>query len=117
MDTDLYCDFIEKAPLPHLMPFNGENPHSVVILDTLVIQHAEPAIRMIQELGTLVHFLPPFSSDHNPIEEALSKVKAEMKDMEKEAQAKDDLETLVLAAFTTITPEDCQKWIQHTGIC
>jgi transposase len=116
MNTDLYCDFLEKALLPHLMPFDGKNPHSVVVLDNLVIHHAGPAIRMIQEVGTLAHFLLPYFPDYNPIEEAFSKVKAEMMDMEKEAQATDDLESLVLAAFAVITPDNCRKWIQHAGI-
>ena len=44
------------------------------------------------------------------IKEAFSKVKSELKAMEREAQVL-DLETLILAAFSTITPEDCQKWI------
>ena len=41
--------------------------------------------------------------------------KSELKAMESEAQVL-DLETLILAAFSTITPEDCQKWIKHAGI-
>ena len=41
---------------------------------------------MIQEVGAIVYFLPLYSPDYNPIEEAFSKVKAEMRAMEKEAQ-------------------------------
>ena len=35
--------------------------------------------------------------------------------MESEAQVL-DLETLILAAFSFITPEDCQQWIKNAGI-
>ena len=59
--------------------------HSVVIVDNCSIHHNEVAMQMIQEVGINVHFLPPYSPDYNPIEEAFSKVKAEMKAMEKEA--------------------------------
>ena len=54
---------------------------------------------MIQEVGAIAYFLPPYSPDNNPIEEAFSKVKAEMKVME-EAQVT-DIETIVLAAFSS----------------
>ena len=28
----------------------------------------------------------------------------------------DDVETLLLASFMSITPEDCEGWILHSGI-
>jgi hypothetical protein len=31
-------------------------------------------------------------------------------------QAINDLETIVLSAFATITPTDCQQWINSIGI-
>ena len=70
---------------------------------------------MIQEVGAIVHFLPPYSPDFNPIEEAFSKVKSEMKAMEKLAQVI-DIQTIVLAAFTTITVHDCNQWIKDSVI-
>ena len=39
VDADIYCDFVEKVLLPQLMPFDGKNPHSVVILDNCTIHH------------------------------------------------------------------------------
>ena len=36
-----------KYVLPHLMPFNGYNPHSVVIMDKCAIHH-------VQEIATTV---------------------------------------------------------------
>ena len=47
--------------LPHLMPFDGKNPHSVVILDNCSIHHYEVAIQMIRKVGAIVHFLPPYT--------------------------------------------------------
>ena len=102
VDGDVYSDFVETVLLPHLMPFDGTNPHSVVILDNCSIHHCHTAVNMIQQLGAIVHFLPPYSPDYNPIEEAFSKAKAEMQAMEKEAQVL-DLETVVLSAFLSIT--------------
>ena len=113
VDGDIYCDFVEIL-LPQLMPFDGKNPHSVVNLDNCTIHHYEEAVQMIQEVGAIVHFLP-HSLDYNPIGEAFSKVKAEMKAMEKEAQVL-DIETVVLSAFSCITVSDCNQWIKDSVI-
>ena len=72
----------------------------------------EKTIRMIQEVGAIIHFLPPYSPDFNPIEEAFSKVKATLKLFDQEADMGDP-EDLVLSAFSSITKEDCQSWIDH----
>ena len=73
--------FILKHLLPQLMPFNGINAHSVVVLDNCSIHHVEGITSMIEQVGPLVHSLPPHSPDFNPIEETLSKVKTEIKNM------------------------------------
>ena len=51
------------------MPFDGKNPHSVVVLDNCSILHVQGIAEMIQEVGALVHYLLPYSLDYN-IEEA-----------------------------------------------
>ena len=62
-------------------------------------------------------FLPPYSPDYNPIEELFSKLKATMKQYESDLEMQElDLEEIVLAAFSSITEEDCYSWINHAGI-
>jgi len=87
--------FLQSTLLPHLMPFDGNNPHSVVILDNCSIHHVEGITEMIEEVGALVHFLPPYSPDYNPIEQAFSKVNSTLKELDVEANAGVDPETLV----------------------
>ena len=70
----------------------------------------------VEEVGALVHFLPPYSPDFNPIEEMFSKVKTVLKSISTEMDNVDDIETLLLASFTSVTPEDCRGWISHSGI-
>ena len=60
-DGDTFYDFLQTHVLPHLMPFNGQNPHSVVVMDNCSIHHLEGIATMIQEVGCLVHYLPPYS--------------------------------------------------------
>lgn len=115
VDGELFYNFAQTSLLPHLMPFNGTNPHSIVVMDNCSIHHVDETVKMIQEVGALVLFLPPYSPDYNPIEEA-SKVKLQLRSMDKEADVCDDPETLVLSAFSFITAQDCQHWIEHASI-
>jgi len=44
-------------------------------MDNASIHHVEPAVELIEEHGAMLHFLPPYFPDLDPIEEAFSKVK------------------------------------------
>ena len=59
----------------HLLPFNGTNSRSVVVLDNASIHHVTEVESLIEETGAIVIYLPPYSPDLNPIEECFSKVK------------------------------------------
>lgn len=111
---DIFYDFIQENLLSHLMPFNGTNAHSVVILDNCAIHHTAEVKSLLKGVGVLVHFLPPYSPDFNPIEEAFSKVKSDLKTHLDDSMT--DVETLLLTSFTSITSQDCHGWIAHPGI-
>ena len=114
-DGGAFYDFIHTHLLPYLMPFSGTNPHSVVILDNCSIHHVPEVAKSIQDVGALLIYLPPYSPDLNPIEELFSKVKKVMKSSEMEIDH-NDIETLLLASFASVTTEDCTGWIHHTGV-
>jgi hypothetical protein len=116
VDSDELCRFTERCLLPQLLPFNGYNPRSVVIMDNAAIFHAGSAIQMIEEVGALVHFLPPYSPDLNPIEEAFSKVKYFLRANDPYVQVIEESEIEdILAAFASITQADSYGWITHSG--
>ena len=98
------------------MPCNGINPHSVVLFDNCSIQHVPEVVKSIQDVGALLHFLPPYSPDFAPIEETFSKVKQAMKSIEKENTYTSACESILLQSFLEVTPEDCQGWIKDCGI-
>ena len=103
--------------MPQLLPFNGVNPRSIVFLDNASIHHVSHAVSLIQSVGALVHFLPPYSPDLNPIEELFSKVKAVLKESDHAIQwiGEDCATDIVQAAFSSVTPDDCVGWFQHAG--
>ena len=112
---DIFYDFVNTHLIQHLMPFNGVNYNSVVVLDNCSIHHCREVVESLKDIGVLVHFLPPYSPDLNPIEEMFSKIKIELKSIEQETII-EDIEAAVLASFTTITPSDCKNWISHSGV-
>ena len=113
----MYCMCVQKYLLPHLLPYNGTNPHSIVIMDNASIHHVDGVVEMIQGVGDLVIFLPPYSPDYNPIEEAFSKVKTLVKEYEASLEMdKMNIEEILLAAFSSISEKDCVDWIEHCGI-
>lgn len=115
-DGDVFLEFLEKYLLPCLMPFNGINSNSVVILDNCSIHHVEEVAELVKEVGAMMHYLPPYSPDYNPIEWCFSKVKTVISSLECEMECTEDIELIARTAFATVTPEDCQSWIEDTGI-
>lgn len=110
---DTFYDFVHTHLMPHLMPFNGTNPHSIVVLDNCSIHCIDEVKEMLQGIGVLVFYLPPYSPDMNPIEEAFAKVKSELRAHD---GSEIDLETLIHICFAAITSEDCRGWVEHSGI-
>ena len=84
-------------------------------MDNCSVHHIAEVTELIQQTGVLVHWLPPYSPDYNPIEEAFSKAKTMMKALEVEMQIMQDIDTIVYAAFSTITADDCRGWIADSG--
>jgi len=117
VNEEVFCDFLERNLLPQLMPFNGINPRNVVLMDNASIHHTSKAIELIQSIGALVHFIPPYSPDLDPIEELFSKVKACLKENNEAIQAADEraIVDFVRAAFSTVMLDECYSWFEHAG--
>ena len=113
----VFCDFLEWNLPPQLMPFNVINPRSVVWLDNASIHHTHRPIELIESVGALVHFIPPYSLDLDPVEELFSKVKACLKENDEAIQAANESAVVdfVRAVFSTATPDDCYTWFKHAG--
>lgn len=113
-NSETFYEFTQTCLLPHLQPYNGLNRHSIVVMDNCSIHHTAGISEMIEEVGAIAHFIPPYSPDLNPIELAFSKVKATIKEYENIMQD-EDTEGIMLTAFSCISEEDCQNWISHCG--
>ena len=81
------------------MPFNGTNPHSVVVVDNCSIHHCDEVLTTLRDIGVIVHFLRPYSPDFNPIEEVFSEVKTQLRALCSQSL---EVKEAVLASFCTI---------------
>ena len=117
VNSDVLCNFIREDLSLHLYPFTGHNPHSVIILDNCNIHHTAESVAELKKYGSLVHFLPPYSPDYNPIENIFAKAKKAIKLLEDyNYNSLLDIDEIILRGFGTITPEDCRNSFIHPCI-
>ncbi len=114
VNGEKFEDFICQCLLPILMPFNGTNHNSIVILDNASIHHVERVRDIICGVGARLVYLPPYSPDLNPIE-VFAKVKRCIREHDSAFQATSSPQTLLKIAFSTVTPSDCYNFVQHAG--
>ena len=50
-----YLEYVRRSLLPTLMPFNGFNPKSVVIMDNSSIHHVDEVVSTIESIGAIVN--------------------------------------------------------------
>ena len=115
VNSDIFYDFIRGSLLPNLQPFDGTNKRSVVIADNCSIHHVDMVTSLFEEAGVLLLFLPPYSPDYNPIEEAFSYIKGYLKLHSDIFQVTRDPTPVIRAAFDSITSDQCNGWISHAG--
>ena len=85
----------------------------VVLIDNLNVHKSGTARHEIAARGACLEFLPPYSSDLNPIEQCWAKVKVVLRKLK--ARTFDQLVEALCVAFESITPEDMRAWFAHCG--
>ena len=69
--------------------------------------------QLIEQRGCELMYLPPYSPDFNPIEEAFSKIKRLLR--KAEARTRDALVEAMGRAISAITPRDAEGFFEHRG--
>lgn len=99
--------YIQRVLAPTL------TPGQVVVLDNVAAHKSARARRFIEAAGCQLVFLPAYSPDLNPIEEAFAKLKALLRAAA--ARTHLALDAAIAAAMRTITPADAAGWFTHAG--
>jgi transposase len=106
-DGDAFLLYVECLLCPTLR--RGQ----IVVMDNLSVHKMKKVRELIEERGCRLVFLPSYSPDFNPIEEAFSKIKGLLR----KAKAR-SFETLVQAtgrALLAVSEEDARGFFTHRG--
>lgn len=99
--------YVERFLAPTL------KPGQVVILDNLGAHKSEKVKQLIESRAASVIFLPAYSPDFNPIEEAFSKIKGLLR--KAEARSRERLMGAIGGAISAVTPRDAKGFFEHRG--
>lgn len=106
-DAAVFEAYVQEVLAPSLV--EGQ----VVVLDGLGAHRTARVRELIEGRGCDLVFLPSYSPDLNPIEEAFSKVKNLVRKAgEREREA---LNEAIAAALRAIKPQDVIGWFTHCG--
>jgi transposase len=85
----------------------------VVVMDNLSAHKGERIRELIEERGCELIYLPSYSPDFNPIEEAFSKIKGLVR--KAEVRTKEALLEAIGLALSALTTDDARGFFEHCG--
>lgn len=85
----------------------------VVVMDNLSAHKGERVRDLIEERGCKLIYLPPYSPDFNPIEQAFSKIKGLLR--KAEARTREVLIEAMGAALSAVSAQDASGFFRHCG--
>jgi len=107
MNGPIFRAYLEQCLVPTL------KCGDTVVMDNLSSHKSEEVREIIEAAGAKLLYLPPYSPDFNPIEQAFAKLKAHLR-----AAAERSIPALwgrigfILDAFP---PDECQNFFTHAG--
>ena len=107
MDGPSFLAYVERVLAPTLT--KGD----IVFMDNVRTHKVDGVRQIIEAKGARLRYLPPYSPDLNPIENAYSKLKAAMR--KGAARTVGALTKLVGRAIAAIDPADCRGYFRHAG--
>ncbi len=106
-DGDVFLAYLDQVLCPVL------RPGQVVVMDNLAAHKVSGVRERIAAVGAELLYLPPYSPDFNPIEQAWSKLKQHLRSAK--SRTVEVLEEAVAQALQTITALNAAAWFAHCG--
>ncbi len=106
-DAEAFEGYVEHFLAPSLT--EGQ----VVVMDRLSAHRTGKVRELIEGRGAELVFLPSYSPDLNPIEEAFSKIKGLLR--KAQARTREALVEAMAEALCAVTSEDAMGWFRHCG--
>lgn len=106
-NTGVFEAYVEQFLAPSLK--SGQ----VVVMDNLQAHKSERVRELIEERGCELLYLPPYSPDLNPIEQAFSKIKAILRKLE--ARSREILLEAMGIAIAEVSAQDAGGFFEGCG--
>ena len=106
-DGDVFLTYVEQVLCPRL------RPGQVVVMDNLPAHKVDGVRSLIETVGAELLYLPPYSPDFNPIEQAWSKIKQQLRSAT--ARTLETLDAAITQALAQITVQNATAWFAHCG--
>ena len=107
MNGAAFLAYVEQVLVPTLAP--GD----LVIMDNLPAHKVSGVKEAIEAAGATRAFLPPYSPDFNPIEQAFAKLKTSLR--KAAARTVDDLWAAIAEAIELFPPAQCANFFANSG--
>jgi transposase len=107
INGDLFVAYVEEVLAPAL------RPGDVVVMDNLSSHKRKEVRRAIEKAGCQLWYLPPYSPDLNPIENAFSKLKALLRKARERTVA--GLREFLCFCADASAPQECANFVAHAG--
>jgi len=99
--------YVQKVLVPSL------RAGQIVVMDNLSAHRPRRIRELIEQQGCKLLYLPAYSPDYNPIEEAFSKIKNLLR--KAAARSKEALVEAIGQALSAVTAEDVLGYFEHAG--
>ena len=99
--------YVEKVLVPSL------RAGQIVVVDNLGAHRPKHIRELIEQQGCELVYLPAYSPDYNPIEEAFAKIKKLLRKVA--ARSKGALVEAIGQALSAVTAEDALGYFKHAG--
>jgi transposase len=107
INRNAFQAYVDQVLVPAL------SPGDVIVMDNLG-SHKGPAVRRaIEAAGATLLYLPPYSPDFNPIENAFAKLKALLRKAAE--RTVDALWTTIGRLLNAFTPTECANYFRAAG--
>jgi transposase len=106
-DTAVFATYLERFLLPAL------RPGQIVVVDNVGAHKPDRIRALVEAAGCRLVFLPAYSPDLSPVEEAFSKIKTLVKAAG--ARTRAALDAAIAMALAAVTASDAAGWFAHAG--
>jgi transposase len=107
VNGELFQAYVEQVLVPDL------RPGDIVVMDNLGSHKGAGVRSAIEAAGASLAYLPAYSPDFNPIENAFSKLKAALR--KAAARTVDTLWAVIGQIINTFTPTECANYFAAAG--